>query len=167
MFVSDEFCSFPGWPLKYYTNYDFNDGAIFIFQKAVTCDGVLAEWRYTPIVSRPFKALVARDLGGSRYTIVGINDIPASAFAQEKHYSVSESHRFAVRTGDVIGFAYYGSSGVLTFRDGEDSDDDSNRVKYVFIQDKDYLALSVNQIIEFAIPPLKRHYSIEAIVKDV
>ena len=120
-------------------------------------------------MSYPFKALVARDLGGSRYQIVGISDIPAGVVSQENHYSVSESHRFAVRTGDVIGLAYsyYGAGGVVSFRDGEESDDNSNRVMSVSIPDEDYLALSVSYIIEFSIPPPNRFYSIEAIVEDV
>ncbi|XP_072044362.1 uncharacterized protein [Amphiura filiformis] len=85
------------------------NGIVFIMARHVLeCDGVVSSWEFWPEVSVAFRAMVFRpDSSGdlTKWTIVGINDIPASDVMADQMSvsSVQNNEQIVVQTGDVIG----------------------------------------------------------------
>ena len=93
------------------------------------CNGQVTEWRYQGKASSPFRALVWRPIDGyegTRFRIVGINNIPAGAVNTPVTYTVPDSERITVRAGDVIGWSF--GEAVLTYN--HDSGGHNYRVRW-------------------------------------
>ena len=155
-FFSDEYC-FAGWPIQNHGTEDAAGYHMIYPAKQITCDGVVTEWRYQAKQSYPFKAIIGRPVAGSstKFTIIGINDIPAGAVNQQVVYSVPENDRIAVQPGDVIGWAFH--NGVLSYTTGG-----SALVRWVYVGNNS--TLNVNQISDFS-GSGNRQYAIEATIQ--
>ncbi|XP_072041370.1 hyalin-like [Amphiura filiformis] len=87
------------------------NGIVFIMPRhVIECVGVVSSWEFWTGVSATFRAMVFRPESGgdpTKWTIVGINDIPASDVIanQRSIYVVPSNDQIAVQIGDVIGVA--------------------------------------------------------------
>ncbi|XP_072048166.1 uncharacterized protein [Amphiura filiformis] len=71
----------------------------------ISCKGFLTKWKFFPTSKVPLQLLVLRPIG-SGYKIVGITNIPVGSVTAgvANEYTVPESSRIAVESGDVLGF---------------------------------------------------------------
>ncbi|XP_072048991.1 uncharacterized protein [Amphiura filiformis] len=153
--LTDLPCS-AGWSIVKRNDLDNNGQTMVATGQPITCDGVVRKWQYQTKTSNPFRVIIWRPISGSRFEIVGINDIPAGPTNQEVTYVIPPSDRIEVQQGDLIGWSF-GPAVLPSRRAGV-----GNLVRWV--GGNQYLELREQQVVDIDGGSGNREYSIKAII---
>ena len=89
--------------------------AVVLLDNVIQCNRVVSTWQFWVQQSYAFKVIIYRQTETGTWTVVGVNDIPASEVRAnlKSTYVVPYDDRVKVQIGDVIGIGQYTNNPIL------------------------------------------------------